>query len=72
MTKVHTVVFMKARNSLVVPCSEERANWEKMKENTVFKTFANTLWLISKLIRDVKGQQSCLWASFYELGFMKR
>ena len=44
ITKACTVVFMKARNSLVVQCREEKVNWKKKTkddENSFFKALAN-------------------------------
>ena len=50
-TKACTVAFMKARNSLVVPCKEKHVNWKK-KQKIVnicfFKALVNRFWLTSK------------------------
>ena len=48
IAKACTVAFMKARNSLVVRCREERVNWKKDGENLFFKASTNRFWLTSK------------------------
>ena len=71
---ISTVPFMKARNSLVIHCRENRANWEKTKEgeNILFKALANIFRLTAKLISHVKEEQGCLWPIFYQINFTKR
>ena len=46
ITKACIVAFMKARNSLVVPCREKRVNWKKTEygENLFFKPLPNRFW----------------------------
>ena len=51
ITKTCTVAFIKARNSSVFRCREERVNWKKTTENgekLFFKASANRFWLTSK------------------------
>ena len=49
MTNTSTVVFMKARNSLVVRCRKKRVNRKKTKhgESIFFKALPNTFRLTS-------------------------
>ena len=48
--KACTVVFMKARNSLVVQYRKKHVNWKKTEdgENLFFKVLGNRFWLTSK------------------------
>ena len=61
ITKACVVVFMKARNSLVVRCREKKKT--KDGENLFFKTRAKHFVLTSK---------SCSWLTVYQMDFMKR
>ena len=78
IAKTCIVALMKARNFLICQCIEECVNWNKVEdgrnkgEEIFFKALANRFRLISKLIRRVKEQQSCLWPTFYQMRFMKR
>ena len=54
MARTSTVAFMKSKIFLVIRCKEKRVIW------TFFKALANRFRLISKSIRHVKEQRSCL------------
>ena len=65
IAKSSTVIFMKARNSLVVQCREREKTDDY--ENVFFKAFANRFWLtlkscswFNKIIHD---QLSIRWTS---------
>ena len=73
--------FLKARNSLVFQCREERFNWEKEKktedgENLFFKASANRFWLKLKCYswfnKVVHGRLSIKWTSWKGNGILTK
>ena len=74
ITKTCTVAFMKARISLVIRCREKCAIWKKTENggNMFHKAVANRFRGASKLISRAEEQKNCLWATFYQMDFMKR
>ena len=57
---------MKSKKFLAIRCKEKSVIWKFLK------ALANRFRLISKSIRHVKEQRSCLWPSFYQMNFMKK
>ena len=77
-TKTLTVVFLKARKSLVV-LEERNILIEKNKNKQTKKKTTEDgekkkflMPLISKLIKRAREQLGCLRSTFYQLDFMKR
>ena len=64
ITKVCIVAFMKARDSLVALCRENKKK-KKTEDGEIlfFKALTKIFLLISK---------SCLWPTFYQMDFKKR
>ena len=69
-TKACTVAFMKAINSLVIRCREERINWRKKQKmvKIYFQASANRFWLTWKscswFSKADNGQSSAKWTSW--------
>ena len=69
-TKACTVAFMKAINSLVIRCREERINWRKKQKmvKIYFKASANRFWLTWKscswFSKVDNGRSSAKWTSW--------
>ena len=71
--KTCTAVFMKTKNSLVVPWREKYANWNKSRGpwKLFFNALLHRFWLISKSCswfnKVVHGQTFIKWTCFYQM-----